>query len=157
MAQLNLLLLLKLSLIILVAVSCVSGKHFRAAKLGAKNRLMPTKVDPGSINDSQQYEVYNYTQTLDHFNFNPESYTTFQQRYVVDSKYWGGPTNSSPIFLYTGEETNIMGDVKFVGFVRVLASRFKGLVVYIEVCLCVKLFSYCVVNILWIHDLYMYL
>ncbi|XP_023738064.1 uncharacterized protein LOC111886055 [Lactuca sativa] len=132
MAQLNLLLLLKLSLIILVAVSCVSGKHFRAAKLGAKNRLMPTKVDPGSINDSQQYEVYNYTQTLDHFNFNPESYTTFQQRYVVDSKYWGGPTNSSPIFLYTGEETNIMGDVKFVGFVRVLASRFKGLVVYIE-------------------------
>ncbi|KAI3511860.1 hypothetical protein L1887_19020 [Cichorium endivia] len=132
MAQLNLFFLLKLSFIVLIAVTCVSGKHYRTTKLGARNGFVSTKVDRLSLNDSPEYEVYNYTQTLDHFNFNPESYTTFQQRYIVNSEYWGGPTNSSPIFLYAGAEADIMGDVEYNGFEHVLASRFKALLVYIE-------------------------
>ncbi|CAI9260648.1 unnamed protein product [Lactuca saligna] len=132
MTQLNLSFLLKLSLFVLIALTCVSGKHYRATKLITKNSFSTAKVDSESINESQEYEVYNYTQTLDHFNFNPESYTTFQQRYVVNSKYWGGPTNTSPIFLYVGAESDIMGDVEYNGFEHVIASRFKGLLVYIE-------------------------
>ncbi|KAL4560829.1 hypothetical protein LXL04_032984 [Taraxacum kok-saghyz] len=69
---------------------------------------------------------------MDHFNFNKESYMTFQQRYVVNSKYWGGPNDSSPIFLFVGDNVDIMEDIEYVGFPLVLASRFKGLLVYIE-------------------------
>ena len=134
MAQLHYFSLFKSSLLILIALTCVFGKHFRTTKLGARNRFKPTTVDTKSTNNLEEYEVYNYTQTLDHFNYKTESYTTFQQRYVVNSKYWGGPTNNSPIFLYTGEETEIMGDVKYFGFMPVLASRFNALLVYIEVC-----------------------
>ncbi|KAI3511858.1 hypothetical protein L1887_19018 [Cichorium endivia] len=132
MAQLNLFFLLKLSFVVLIAPTCVSGKHYRTTKLGAKNGFVSTKLDHLSLNDSPEYDVYNYTQTLDHFNFNPESYTTFQQRYIVNSEYWGGPTNSSPIFLYAGAEADIMEDVEANGFEQVLASRFKALLVYIE-------------------------
>ncbi|KAL8237098.1 hypothetical protein R6Q59_018179 [Mikania micrantha] len=82
--------------------------------------------------DPLEYEVYNYTQTLDHFNFKVESYTTFQQRYVVVRKYWGGPTSNSPIFLYTGEESDVIGDVEYLGFPWTLASHFNALLVYVE-------------------------
>ncbi|KAJ9559291.1 hypothetical protein OSB04_013905 [Centaurea solstitialis] len=132
MAQLYHFSLFKSSLLILIALTCVSGKRFRTAKLGARNRFMPTTVRTKSTKNSEVYDVYNYTQTLDHFNFKAESYTTFQQRYVINSKYWGGPTKNSPIFLYAGEESEIMGDVLYIGFVPVLASRFNALLVYIE-------------------------
>nr|GEX14067.1 lysosomal Pro-X carboxypeptidase-like [Tanacetum cinerariifolium] len=122
-----------LCLIILVALTCVSGKRFRTTKLGAKSVFLPTKVNVESTNESQEYQVYNYTQTLDHFNFRPESYTTFQQRYVIFPKHWGGHANNSPIFLYAGDETSIMNDVNYDnGFERVIASRFNGLLIYIE-------------------------
>ncbi|KVI00107.1 Peptidase S28 [Cynara cardunculus var. scolymus] len=132
MAQLHHFPFLKSFLLVLTTLTCVSGKHFRTTKLGVRNRFTPKTADIQGTHNSEEYEVYNYTQTLDHFNFKTESYTTFQQRYVVNRRYWGGPTNNSPIFLYTGEETDIMGDVKYIGFVRVLASRFNALLVYIE-------------------------
>ena len=74
-----------------------------------------------------------YTQTLDHFNYKPESYTTFQQKYIVNFKYWGGAKTSSPIFVYTGDEQPITNVVLSVGFMLDLASRFNGLLLYIEV------------------------
>lgn len=80
-------LLLKLSLVFLVGITCVFGKTFRM--LDVVNRLKTTKVAESNSN-SLEYVVYNYTQTLDHFNFKPHSYMTFQQRYVVLDKYWGG-------------------------------------------------------------------
>ncbi|KAJ9559289.1 hypothetical protein OSB04_013903 [Centaurea solstitialis] len=132
MAQLHHFSILKVSLLVLIALTYVSGKSFRTTKLGARNIFLRTTVDNESTTNSEEYEVYNYTQTLDHFNFKTESYTTFQQRYVVNSKYWGGPTNNSPIFLYAGAESDIMGDVQYGGFEHVLASRFNALLVYIE-------------------------
>ncbi|KAJ9554712.1 hypothetical protein OSB04_009326 [Centaurea solstitialis] len=78
------------------------------------------------------FEFHNYTQTLDHFNYKPESYTTFQQRYLVISKYWGGVNTSSPIFVYMGAEIDVITEALVSGFFQVLGSQFNGLLVYIE-------------------------
>lgn len=83
------------------------------------------------LNDD--FETYFYDQTLDHFNYNPEiSYNKFKQRYVVNSKFWGGAQSNSPIFCYLGAEAPIDGDVSFIGFLTDNAPRFKALAVYIE-------------------------
>ncbi|KAJ9559290.1 hypothetical protein OSB04_013904 [Centaurea solstitialis] len=102
MAQLHHFSLLKLSLILIIALTCVSGKRFRTTRLSARDRFMLKTVDTESTTNSEEYEVYNYTQTLDHFNFKTESYTTFQQRYVMNSKYWGGPPIIPSFFFLLG-------------------------------------------------------
>ncbi|KAM7528032.1 hypothetical protein LguiB_031442 [Lonicera macranthoides] len=81
-----------------------------------------------------EIKTYYYAQTLDHFNYNPESYKTFQQKYFVNSKYWGGSnsTSNSPIFVYMGDEANITLVASFDGFINEIASNFNGLIVYIE-------------------------
>lgn len=83
-----------------------------------------------------EFIAYNYTQTLDHFNYQPESYATFNQKYIINFKHWGGANASSPIFVYTGEESPVAGDIPYAGFIVDLASRFKGLLLYIEVSMC---------------------
>ena len=79
------------------------------------------------------FVTYYYTQTLDHFSYRPESYTTFQQRYVVNSRYWGGANTSSPIFVYTGDEGGLIDDLDAAGLMVDFAPSFKALLVYIEV------------------------
>ncbi|MFS7907091.1 putative lysosomal Pro-Xaa carboxypeptidase [Helianthus anomalus] len=126
MAQFHYVFLFKLSLIIMILLrTCVNGKRFGTTKLGSKFTFVPTNFDAENAKN-KEYEVYNYTQTLDHFNFKSESYTTFQQRYVLNRKYWGGTAKSFPIFVYTGEESSIMGDVEYSGFEMTLASQFKA-------------------------------
>ncbi|XP_060667926.1 uncharacterized protein LOC132799631 [Ziziphus jujuba] len=93
-------------------------------------RIM-TMSEPG-IKLPPEFVTYFYTQTLDHFNYKPESNATFQQRYIMNNKYWGGPNASSPIFVYTGDEASITGIAAFAGFIVDLASRFNGLLLYIE-------------------------
>nr|GMD27279.1 lysosomal Pro-X carboxypeptidase-like [Ipomoea batatas] len=61
------------------------------------------------------FRTFYYTQTLDHFNYAPQSYATFQQRYIVNSKYWGGAQSNSPIFAWLGAESPIDFDPKFYG------------------------------------------
>ncbi|KAJ0792988.1 putative lysosomal Pro-Xaa carboxypeptidase [Helianthus annuus] len=132
MAQFHYVFLFKLSLIIMILLrTSVNGNRFGTTKLGSKFTFVPTNFDVENAKN-KEYEVYNYTQTLDHFNFKSESYTTFQQRYVLNRKYWGGTAKSFPIFVYTGAESSIMGDVEYSGFEMTLASQFKGLLVYIE-------------------------
>ena len=82
---------------------------------------------------SDDLETYFYNQTLDHFNYNPESYATFQQRYVINSKYWGGSNSSSPILVYFGAEAPLDGDLAVIGFLDDNAAIFNALLVYIEV------------------------
>ncbi|KAH0454252.1 hypothetical protein IEQ34_016176 [Dendrobium chrysotoxum] len=77
------------------------------------------------------FELRTYSQTLDHFNYGPESYITFQQRYAINFKYWGGASTSSPIFLYTGDEASLDGDL-FAGFLVDHARRFKALLIFVE-------------------------
>ncbi|XP_065865766.1 uncharacterized protein [Euphorbia lathyris] len=81
---------------------------------------------------SEDMETYFYNQTLDHFNFNPQSFDTFQQRYVINSKYWGGRNSNSPMFVYLGAEAPIDNDLLVVGFLTDNAARFNALLVYIE-------------------------
>ncbi|KAM3202203.1 hypothetical protein P3L10_029827 [Capsicum annuum] len=71
-------------------------------------------------------------QTLDHFNYGPKSYKTLKQRYIINSKYWGGSNSSSPIFAYFGAEYSINNDPLDIGFLTDFAPQFKALLVYIE-------------------------
>ncbi|XP_049353667.1 uncharacterized protein LOC125818170 [Solanum verrucosum] len=87
-----------------------------------------------SINDDlpKEFETYYYKQTLDHFNYGPKSYSTFKQRYIINSKYWGGSNSSSPIFAYLGAESSIDRDPLGIGFLTDFAPQFKALLVYME-------------------------
>ncbi|XP_071698632.1 uncharacterized protein [Rutidosis leptorrhynchoides] len=123
---------MKLCMFLLIGMTYVFGKSFGTRPLGAINRsFKPIKINAESSLNSLGYKVYNYTQTLDHFNFKPDSHMTFQNRYIVISKYWGGSSKNAPIFVYTGEEVDIIADVE-LGFPPLLAARFKALLVYIE-------------------------
>lgn len=84
-------------------------------------------------NDPKDVETFYYKQVLDHFNYNPESYNTFNQRYLINFKYWGGANSSAPIFVYFGPEQPIDGSPKSIGFMVEKAPTFKALLVYIEV------------------------
>ncbi|KAF7123486.1 hypothetical protein RHSIM_Rhsim12G0167100 [Rhododendron simsii] len=77
-------------------------------------------------------ETFFYNQTLDHFNYRPESYATFKQKYVINSKYWGGAKESAPIFVYFGDEQPLDVQLGAVGFLSENAPHFKALQVYIE-------------------------
>lgn len=81
---------------------------------------------------SKGFTTYFYDQTLDHFNYNPQSYTTFKQRYDLNFKHWGGSQKNAPIFAYLGAEEPL-GRHPRVGFMMENAPRFRALQVYIEV------------------------
>ncbi|KAK9185807.1 hypothetical protein WN943_026166 [Citrus x changshan-huyou] len=89
-----------------------------------------------SLHLPPEFVTYYYTQTLDHFNYKPESYATFQQKYIMNFKYWGGASTSSPIIVYMGEEAPLTFGVHGKGFIVDLASRFKAMLLYIEVSIC---------------------
>ncbi|KAL3755596.1 hypothetical protein ACJRO7_002620 [Eucalyptus globulus] len=63
-----------------------------------------------------------FTQVLDHFGFRPEGYQTFQQRYLINSTFWGGPWRNAPI-LWFAQNT---------GFMFEMAPCFNALLVFIE-------------------------
>lgn len=84
---------------------------------------------------SEDFQTFYYNQTLDHFNYRPESYSTFQQRYIINFKYWGGGADQSnaPIFAYLGAESPLDNAPSGIGFLTDNAPQFKALLVYIEV------------------------
>ena len=121
--------LLSILLLLLVTATCVSATYPPMSMRFHRTKSV-TKTD-SLVDLPPDFVAYNYTQTLDHFNYRPESYATFQQKYVLNFKYWGGPNTSSPIFVYTGAEAPITFQI--AGFIVELASRFNGLLLYIEV------------------------
>ncbi|CAL0326723.1 unnamed protein product [Lupinus luteus] len=85
--------------------------------------------------DSAEKNLYKtkfFTQILDHFNYNPQSYQTFQQRYLINDTYWGGFKKKAPIFVYTGNEGDIEWFTQNTGFMFEKAPHFKALLVFIE-------------------------
>ncbi|KAK9193781.1 hypothetical protein WN944_004480 [Citrus x changshan-huyou] len=61
---------------------------------------------------------------------------TFQQRYVINFKYWGGGAGAdanAPIFVCLGAEGPLDGDISIIDFLTDNAARFNALLVYIEV------------------------
>ncbi|KAK6144286.1 hypothetical protein DH2020_021106 [Rehmannia glutinosa] len=85
---------------------------------------------------SKDFKTYFYTQTLDHFNYAPQSFATFKQRYVINYKHWGGPKSNSPILAYLGAEEPLDDDLGVIGFLNDSAPYFKSLSVYIEYFIC---------------------
>ncbi|CAI9104935.1 OLC1v1003727C2 [Oldenlandia corymbosa var. corymbosa] len=85
-----------------------------------------------SVGSGNDFETKYYEQTLDHFNYQPQSYATFTQKYVINSKYWGGANSSSPILAYLGAESSLGNDFSYIGSLSDNAPRFKALLVYIE-------------------------
>ncbi|XP_031120981.1 lysosomal Pro-X carboxypeptidase-like [Ipomoea triloba] len=85
-----------------------------------------------SATSDTQFKTYYYNQTLDHFNYGPQSYATFKHRYIVNSNFWGGAQSNSPIFAWLGAESSIDSDPLGIGFLTDNAPRFKALLVYIE-------------------------
>ncbi|KAI8562970.1 hypothetical protein RHMOL_Rhmol03G0077100 [Rhododendron molle] len=92
--------------------------------------LRPEKLSLSTENEL--YRAKYFTQTLDHFNYHPESYETFQQRYLINDTSWGGAEKNAPIFVYTGNEGNIEWFAQNTGFVYENAPRFEALIVFIE-------------------------
>ena len=122
-------------LLFLVSSVCVSG--FNIPRLGTiLRRTNNTDGAQSKITASFDFEnlqTFYYTQRLDHFNYRPDSYTTFQQRYMISFQHWGGANSSAPIFAYFGAEESLDEDIHSVGFLRDNAPQFNALVVYIEV------------------------
>ncbi|XP_002530520.2 lysosomal Pro-X carboxypeptidase [Ricinus communis] len=85
-----------------------------------------------STTPNKLYKEKFFTQTLDHFNFNPKSYQTFQQRYLINDTYWAGPKNNAPIFMYTGNEGEIEWFAQNTGFMFDNAPKFNALLVFVE-------------------------
>ncbi|XP_039026349.1 lysosomal Pro-X carboxypeptidase-like [Hibiscus syriacus] len=81
---------------------------------------------------SDDLRTFYYPQTLDHFNYQPQSYATFQQRYVMNFKHWGGANGSAPILAYLGAEALIDNDLAIIGFLNDNAIHFNATLVYIE-------------------------
>lgn len=100
------------------------------------SRTTPERVSSliaNSKNGQGLYRTKYHTQILDHFNYNPQSYQIFQQRYLINDTYWGGSKNNAPIFVYTGNEGDIEWFAQNTGFMYDVAPKFKALLVFIEV------------------------
>ncbi|GFQ01024.1 lysosomal pro-x carboxypeptidase [Phtheirospermum japonicum] len=76
------------------------------------------------------FKTYYYNQTLDHFNYDEQSYATFKQRFIINHKHWGGPNASFPILAYLGAEGPL--EVEYVGFINDNAPNLSSLSVFIE-------------------------
>ncbi|KAM7264752.1 hypothetical protein ACFE04_002435 [Oxalis oulophora] len=74
-------------------------------------------------------KTFYYKQTIDHFNYKPESYATFKQMYLVNTINWK-PGNFAPIFALLGAEAPL----KYYdfGFLADIAPKFGALLVAIE-------------------------
>ncbi|XP_021729487.1 lysosomal Pro-X carboxypeptidase-like isoform X2 [Chenopodium quinoa] len=77
-------------------------------------------------------KVLYYPQTLDHFNYQQESYVTFKQKYMMYSKHWGGAKDNYPIFVHFGDEEPMFNDEINWLILPDYAAKFKALVVIIE-------------------------
>ncbi|XP_031128117.1 lysosomal Pro-X carboxypeptidase-like isoform X1 [Ipomoea triloba] len=92
----------------------------------------PNGLSASAKTDHKLYDTKYFTQILDHFTFTPQSYHTFQQRYLINDRYWGGAKNMAPIFVYMGNEGDIEWFAQNTGFMFDIAPHFNALLVFIE-------------------------
>lgn len=77
------------------------------------------------------YDTLYFDQNLDHFSFNADR--KFKQRYLLSTEYWFGPERNAPIFMYCGNEGDIVWFAENTGFVWDIAPLFGALVLFPEV------------------------
>ncbi|KAL5765640.1 hypothetical protein ACOSP7_016257 [Xanthoceras sorbifolium] len=121
---------LLLTSLIFSSVSVTATSRFNLAKRPIRGTIVHHPLVE-SDNIPEDFKTFYYDQTLDHFNYRPESYSTFRQRYVINFKNWGGANASAPIFAYLGAEGPLDEDIG-ESFQTDNAARFKCLLVYIE-------------------------
>ncbi|XP_059314768.1 uncharacterized protein LOC132065395 [Lycium ferocissimum] len=121
-------------LLFIFTKTSISSKPHKIPRLTPllKNIRHESNTFSSSSNLPKEFETYYYAQTLDHFNYGLKSYSTFKQRYIINSKYWGGSNSSTPIFACFGAESPIDYDPPDIGFLTDFAPRFKALLVYME-------------------------
>ncbi|KAL5545779.1 hypothetical protein UlMin_005466 [Ulmus minor] len=122
---------LKLSLFCLLFSSLSIARTPPAPKFPSSINIKPEKLSSSKQNH-KLYRTKFFTQTLDHFNFYPKSYHTFQHRYLINDTFWGGAKKNAPIFVYTGNEGDIEWFTQNTGFMFQTAPRFKALLVFVE-------------------------
>ncbi|MCL7032962.1 hypothetical protein MKW94_015338 [Papaver nudicaule] len=119
-----------LSLLFLFSFS--TGKRIPHPKFPTPINIQAESILPQRSTKPNLYEIKYFTQVLDHFNYYPQSYQTFQQRYLINYQYWGGAEKNAPIFVYTGNEGDIEWFAQNTGFMFETAPQFKALVVFLE-------------------------
>lgn len=119
--------LLMLSCALAVTAARIATPRFPSSIVKPEQKLLD------AAKASDLYTEKFFTQVLDHFNYHPQCYHTFQQRYLINDKHWGGPKRKSPIFVYTGNEGDIEWFAQNTGFMFETAPYFKALIVFIEV------------------------
>ncbi|QHN86436.1 lysosomal Pro-X carboxypeptidase isoform X3 [Arachis ipaensis] len=127
---------LSLLLLLFFSISTLSFSHF-VPTFPSSSKFHPeltTQLSRSSSSSSSNglYETKFFTQTLDHFDYTPQSNHKFQQRYLFNDTHWGGANNNAPIFVYTGNEGNIEWFTQNTGFMFENAPRFQALLVFIE-------------------------
>nr|DAD27125.1 TPA_asm: hypothetical protein HUJ06_028593 [Nelumbo nucifera] len=104
--------------LLLLLITCVSATPIIIPTLGIRNLIGPRATASSSF-PSQDFKTYLHTQTLDHFNYRPECYTTFQQRYVINF--------NAPVFVYLGGQSPLDFYLPDIGFLTDNAPHFKAL------------------------------
>ncbi|CAI0398039.1 unnamed protein product [Linum tenue] len=128
--------LLSLLLLLFLLAQFPPPAQAKFSRLGVHRPRSPTQArrQPDDDDVESDFVTFYYNQTLDHFNYRPESYTTFRQRYIVNVKHWGGggATTNAPILVYFGLEGRIEHALENIGFLTENAPHFKALLLYIE-------------------------
>ncbi|GKU93961.1 hypothetical protein SLEP1_g7510 [Rubroshorea leprosula] len=122
--------LLILCMTVVLAVSQAAATRIDIPRLSPTRGVILEQPEILKTWSCEECQTFYYNQTLDHFNYRPESYTKFQQRYVMNFQYWGGP--NAPILAYLGAESSIDSELAVVGFVNDTAPQLKALQVFIE-------------------------
>ena len=65
---------------------------------------------------------------VDHFSYTNKD--KFNQRYLINTEHWGG--QGYPIFLYTGNEGDIVTFANNTGFMWENAPKFKSMIIFVE-------------------------
>ncbi|KAL9668470.1 hypothetical protein QQ045_006004 [Rhodiola kirilowii] len=110
--------------IVLISISSFASSNRAPRLLG--NFAKPT-TDCKTL---PSYETRYFDQNLDHFSFRGDD--KFKQRYLISTEHWSGPERMGPIFLYCGNEGDIVWFAENTGFVWEIAPSFGAMVLFPE-------------------------
>lgn len=92
------------SLFLLIMASLID--YFRAHPLSLRLCSHDLQKQRKVVSQLDEYVTQYYTQLLYHFSF-VSQFGTFQQRYLVNRTFCGGPLNNSPIFVWMGGKESL--------------------------------------------------
>lgn len=140
---------LSLLVAIIIAVAlAVPSRASGGSSLPSSSRWSPrflgrfphVRTKPQPRQPQIRYETRYLDQRLDHFSFS--ELPSFSQRYLINKEHWVGSQRLGPIFVYCGNEGDIVWFAENTGFVWEIAPQFGAMVVFPEVsAFCLFLFG----------------